>query len=79
MSRISIEVTPTEHRQIKVLASLQQKTIKELMLDNLLHNSKKQSLRSFNVKTKKAIHDVKSKKNLTSYKSLGELFNKLGI
>lgn len=79
MSRISIEVTPREHHQIKVLASLQQKTIKELMLDNLLRNSKKQSVRGFNIKTKKALSDVKNNKNLTTYKSLDELFNKLGI
>lgn len=36
MSRISIDVTPEEHRMLKALAALQGKSIKELVLESTL-------------------------------------------
>lgn len=75
MSRITIEVTEEQHRKIKVMASLQNKTIKELVLENLLDKPNKR----FNRETIQALDDVKNKRNLTSYKTVDELFKKLGV
>lgn len=36
MSRISIDVTPEEHRKLKAMAALQGKSIKEFVLDSTL-------------------------------------------
>lgn len=36
MSRISIDVTPEQHKNLKVLAALQGKSIKEYVLDRTL-------------------------------------------
>ncbi len=36
MSRISIDVTPEEHKKLKALAALQGKSIKEFVLENTL-------------------------------------------
>ena len=35
MSRLSIEITPKEHQQIKAMAALQGKTIKDLVMERL--------------------------------------------
>lgn len=40
MSRISIDVTDTQHKQLKALAALQGKTIKEFVLANTLGSEK---------------------------------------
>jgi len=36
MSRLSIEISTEQHKKIKALAALQGKSIKDLILDNLL-------------------------------------------
>ncbi len=75
MSRITVEVTDEQHHKIKVLASLQNKTIKELVLDSLFDDSS----RKYNRETIRAMEDVESRKHLNSYKTVSELFDKLGI
>ncbi|MCL4159002.1 UNVERIFIED_CONTAM: hypothetical protein GTU68_052252 [Idotea baltica] len=35
MSRLSIEITPEEHQQIKAMAALQGKSIKDLVMERL--------------------------------------------
>jgi len=75
MSRITFEVTNEQHHKIKVLASLQRKTIKELFLESLFKNAS----RKYNAETMQAMEDIENKRNLTSYKTVDELFDKLGI
>lgn len=75
MSRITIEVTEEQHHKIKVMASIQKKTIKELVLDSILEYQNQQ----YNHQTLRALEDVKNNHNLNSYKTVSTLFNKLGI
>ncbi len=75
MSRITIDVTGEQHQRIKVLASLQNKTIKELLLGNLEENIE----RNYNPQTLKALDDVQNQKGLRSYSSAQKLFKRLGI
>lgn len=75
MSRITFEVTSEQHHKIKVLASLRRKTIKELFLENLLKNTS----RECNAETLQAMEDIEKKRNLSTYKTVDELFDKLGI
>ena len=75
MSRITIEVTEEQHHKIKVMASIQKKTIKELVLDSILEYQNKQ----YNHQTLHALEDVENNHNLNSYKTVSALFNKLGI
>ncbi len=39
MSRLSIEITPEEHRQIKAMAALQGKSIKDLVMERIFTKS----------------------------------------
>ncbi|MBN9543059.1 MAG: hypothetical protein J0G32_04605 [Alphaproteobacteria bacterium] len=71
MSRIVLEVTPEQHKQIKVMASLEGKSIKELILESVFNEKK-----TFKSSTLKAIDDVNQNKNLNTYNSAKELFNK---
>jgi hypothetical protein len=73
MSRISIEVTDDQHTKIKIMASLQNKTIREFIIENIFSESK----REFNQATIKAIEEVKQNKSLNTYTSVESLFAKL--
>ncbi|MEM6963578.1 MAG: antitoxin [Bacteroidota bacterium] len=42
MSRLSIEVSPEQHQQIKALAALQGKSIKDYILDKLFPTEKEE-------------------------------------
>lgn len=73
MSRMSIELTADQHQKIKVFASLQGKSIKDLVLESLFQNID----RAFNKETMAAIEEVRSGKGLNNYKNVDELFSKL--
>lgn len=75
MSRITIDVTDEQHHKIKVLASLQKKTIKALLLEGLSENFKK----SYNAETLQAMEDIKNKNGLNSYNTVDELFKELEL
>ncbi len=42
MSRISIEVTDDQHIKIKIMASLQNKSIKDFIIENIFLSPKKE-------------------------------------
>jgi hypothetical protein len=75
MSRITIDVTEEQHHKIKVLASLQKKTVKALLLEGLSENLKK----SYNTETLQALEDIKNKNGLNSYNTVDELFKELDL
>ncbi|MEK6733767.1 MAG: hypothetical protein AABY27_01515 [Pseudomonadota bacterium] len=71
MSRISIEVTDEQHTQIKVMASLQKKTIKDLIIENIFNAPQ---TRELNQTTLEAIKDISKDNDLNIYESVGTLF-----
>jgi hypothetical protein len=76
MSRISIEVTDEQHTQIKVMASLQNKTIKDLIIENIFNAPQ---TRELNQATLEAIKDIDNDNDLNTYESVEALsarFNK---
>jgi uncharacterized protein (DUF1778 family) len=72
MSRISIEVSEDLHAKIKVMASLQNKSIKNFIIENIF----KESNQKFNKSTIAAIEEVQNEKNLNVYDSVENLFSK---
>ncbi len=74
MSRISIEVSDEQHTQIKVMASLQKKTIKDLIIENIF---KTPQARELNQATLKAIEDIRNNNELNTYSSVETLFARL--
>lgn len=72
MSRISIEVSDEQHKKIKIMASLQNKSIRDFVLDNIFSNQKN----SFNEKTLEAIEDIRKENNLNVYHTVNDLFAK---
>ena len=73
MSRISIEVTDEQHTQIKVMASLQKKTIKDLIIENIFNAPQ---ARELNQATLKAIEDIRNDTDLNTYGSAEALFTR---
>lgn len=71
MSRISIEVSDEQHTQIKVMASLRKKTIKDFIIENIFNRPQ---AREFNQDTLKAIEDISNNKELNTYESAEVLF-----
>ena len=71
MSRISIEVTDEQHTQIKVMASLQKKTIKDLIIENIFNAPQ---TRELNQVTLEAIKDISNDTDLSIYGSVETLF-----
>ena len=72
MSRISIEVSDNQHAKIKVMASLQNKSIKDFIIESIFQQPKKK----FNKSTMDAIDEMQNEKNLNVYDSVESLFSK---
>lgn len=63
MTRVTIEVTSEERQQLKVLATINNLSLKDFILQKTIgHQTKKP-----NKKTLKAFDDVKNNKNLTKH------------
>ncbi len=73
MRRLSIELFPEQHKKIKVLASLEGKTIKEYVLEKILGNNETQQM---NGTTLEALNDIETETNLNTYDSVSDLFKK---
>lgn len=73
MSSIRIDVTEEQHRKIKVLASMQGMTMKELVLEKVFSGA------PYNKETIAALEAVEKGEGLTSYSNVDDLFKKLGI
>jgi len=68
MTRVTIEVTSQERQQLKVLATINNLSLKDFILHKTIGDSNKKP----NKKTLKAFDDVKKNKNLTRHSN----FNK---
>ena len=73
MTRISIEVSPEEHKNIKVLASLEGKKIKDFVLDKIFGDTD----RELKPETILAIQDALNNKNITKHDSVDDMFKSL--
>lgn len=81
--RLSFDVPQNIHRLLKTIASANGKTIKEIILEAVPHieESNKCSFPTHtpNEETVKAIIESLKGENLTEYKSVDDMFKKLGI
>ncbi len=68
MTRVSIEVTDQERQQLKVLATINNLSLKDFILQKTIGSSEKKP----NKKTLQAFEDVKKNRNLTRHSN----FNK---
>jgi len=86
MSRLSIEIDPEQHRQIKTLATFEGMSIKEFILNRTLSTQKKEKKDT----TSKLLSSSKNKDRLlsaiqtpssasTTFESVDDLKNALGI
>ncbi len=72
MSRISIEVHEDQHAKIKIMASLQNQSIKDFIIDRIFNEPGKE----FNQATIEAIEEMQNEKSLNIYNSVDALFAK---
>lgn len=63
MTRVTIEVTDAERQQLKVLATINNLSVKDFILQKTIGTTDKKP----NKKTLKAFDDVKNNKNLTKH------------
>lgn len=63
MTRVTIEVTEAERQQLKVLATINNLSVKDFILQKTIGDTSKKP----NKKTLKAFDDVKNNKNLTKH------------
>ncbi|NGX34581.1 MAG: hypothetical protein K1060chlam1_00934 [Candidatus Anoxychlamydiales bacterium] len=75
--RMSIDVPITDHKRIKALATVEGVTIKEFVTECVHEKIYPENIP--NSKTKKAIEDIRKKRNLKKAKNVNELFKDLGI
>jgi len=72
MSRLSIELSPDQHKKIKKLASINGKSIKDFMLEKVSEEDQKLSKT-----TKQAIKDANTGNGLNKYKNVNEFFEEI--
>lgn len=87
-SRLTLDIPTKDHRELKVLASAYGVTMKDLFVKAIPYikqtlieeqNACKSSSHIPNEETLESIRNIESGKNLKTYKSVEELFKKLGI
>jgi hypothetical protein len=72
MPKLTINITPEQHTQIRVLASLSRSNIKEYILSKIFKQNKMASPRLL-----AAINEAKDQDSLQSYKTVEALFKKV--
>lgn len=80
ISRIIIEISKEHHRRLKARAAVLGKSMRELVLEAL--EASQECIYSDhypNKETLKPIKNIEEDKNLTEYKSIDDLFNKMGL
>lgn len=75
ISKLTLDIPASEHRRIKMAASMMGTTMKDLMLLSFEVFMK----RKLNKVTEKALKLAEQGKNLKKFNSLDELFEDLGI
>ena len=75
ISRVTIDMSPAKHRQLKTAASMMDVSMKELMLMSFDEFMEKKP----NKVTEKALKQSRAGKNLKKFKNLNDLFEDLGI
>lgn len=83
VTRLSLDLPTKDHKEMKTLAALTGKTIRDLFLEAIPWiketNECKLSEHIPNEETLESIRNIEAGKNLTEYKSADELFKKFGI
>lgn len=77
-----IEVTPQQHKKIKMLAVSRGQSLRQLFLDaieNLQDISCQDREHEFNAESEKALKKSESGKGATTHKTAEDLFKKYGI
>lgn len=77
MVRMSIDVPAKDHKRIKALATIEGVSIKDFVTECV--QEKIYPERTPNKTTKKAISDLRKRRNVKKAKNLNELFDDLGI
>lgn len=74
-SRLTIDLPASEHKRLKMAASMMDVSMKQLVIMSVEDFMQKK----FNKVTEKALKQSKSRKNLKKFENLNDLFDDLGI
>jgi hypothetical protein len=75
LARLTIDIPVSEHKRLKMAASLMDVSMKQLVLMGVADFMEKK----FNKVTEKALKQSKTRKSLKSFDNLDDLFDDLGI
>lgn len=77
LSRITIDIPKADHKRLKAMAALQEKSMREIVIESIelyIYGSGKP-----NKTTIKALKDAKQGKGIVKAKDIEDLFKKMGI
>lgn len=78
--RLAIACTPDERKLMKMLASYEDKTLNDFVMDCVRERMSECKLSHIpNAETAKALHESEKGKGLKKYKTIDEMFEYLGI
>lgn len=79
LSRLSIEVNPQLHRQIKMYSALHQQTIRDYVLSSVLEKIQSETYQIPTDLTEQILKATDENKDLKQFNSADDLFKDLGI
>ena len=79
LSRITIDIPKIDHKKLKALAALQDKSMREIIIELIEGHLSCSKSHYPNKKTQKALANVEKGKNLVVTENVDELFKKLGM
>lgn len=79
LSRITIDIPKVDHRKLKALAALHDKSMREIIIELIEEHLNCSKPHYPNKKTQKALANVQAGKDLVEADSVDDLFKKLGM
>lgn len=79
LSRITIDIPKVDHRKLKALAALHDKSMREIIIELIEEHLRCGKSHYPNKKTQKALKNVEAGKDLVKAEGIDDLFKKLGM
>jgi ribosomal 50S subunit-associated protein YjgA (DUF615 family) len=77
LSRITIDLPVADHKQLKAIAAILGKSMRDVVMDSIKEHLNK--IKTPNKKTLRSIANIEAGKDLVKAKDAKDLFKKLGI
>ena len=79
LSRITIDIPRVNHRKLKALAALHEKSMREIIIELIEEHLECSKSHCPNKTTQSVLKNIDKRKNLLETKNITDLFKKLGM